>query len=85
MEKSSYFLNDLRNYNETFRKDVALDNIKSHQKVGFQSFSRKHIFGKTTGGGQTDIRALSRLKYTDLFNDLPKFAGIYCVFSTMCY
>ena len=32
---SSYLLNDLRNLNEIFRKDVRYDNIKSHKKPGF--------------------------------------------------
>ena len=33
---------------------MTYDNIKSHKKARFQSLSRKHIFGKTTGGGQID-------------------------------
>ena len=33
--KSSYFLSDLRNLNEIFRKDVPYDNTKSHKKPGF--------------------------------------------------
>ena len=28
-------LNDLSNFNEIFRKDVAYDNIESHKKQGF--------------------------------------------------
>ena len=28
-------LNDLRNFNEIFRKDVTYDNIKSHKKPVF--------------------------------------------------
>ena len=47
-------LNDLRNFKELFRKDVAYDKIKGHKKAGFHPLSRKHIFGKTTGGSQTD-------------------------------
>ena len=44
--KCSYLLNELRNFNETFRKDMTYDNIKSHKKV---------TFGKTKGwGGQID-------------------------------
>ena len=31
-EKSSHLLNDMRNSNEIFRKDVAQDKIKSHKK-----------------------------------------------------
>ena len=30
--KSSYFLNDMRNLNEIFRKDGTYDNIKGHKK-----------------------------------------------------
>ena len=41
----------MRNLYESFRKDVTYDNIKSHKKAGLHSFSRKHIFEKTTGGG----------------------------------
>ena len=48
--KSPYLLNDLRNFNEIFRKDVAYDNIKSPKKTRFHSLPRKHIFGKTTEG-----------------------------------
>ena len=44
--KSSYLLNDLRN----FRKIVAYDKIKSHKKAGFLPLSRKCNFRKTTGG-----------------------------------
>ena len=42
-------LNDLRNFNEIFWKDVPYDNIKSHKNQSF-TLSRKHIFGKTTRG-----------------------------------
>ena len=49
--KSSYLLNDLRYFTDIFRKDVAYDNIKSHKKLRFHSFPRKHIFGKTPGEG----------------------------------
>ena len=33
--KSSYLLNDLRNFNEILRKYVTYDNIKSHKKDTF--------------------------------------------------
>ena len=58
IRKSSYLLNDLSNYNDIFRKEVAYDNTKSHKKSGFHSFSRKHIFRKTTveGGGFSILR-----------------------------
>ena len=32
---ASNLLNDLRNLNEIFRKDVTYDNIKCHKKQGF--------------------------------------------------
>ena len=35
--KSSYLLNDLRNFNGIFRKDVTYDSIKNHKKGGFTS------------------------------------------------
>ena len=31
-KKSSYFPNELRSFNETFKKGVPYDNIKSHKK-----------------------------------------------------
>ena len=34
-EESSYLPNDLWNFNETFRKNVSYDSIKSHKKQGF--------------------------------------------------
>ena len=37
----SYLLNELRNFNETFRRDVTYDNIKSHEKPGVHPFSGK--------------------------------------------
>ena len=43
--KSSYFLNDLMNFNDIFRKDVAYDSIKSHKKTRFYALCRKHTFG----------------------------------------
>ena len=43
-----YLLNDLRNFNEIFREDVAYDNDKSHKKLGLHPLSRTYIFGKTT-------------------------------------
>ena len=48
-ENSSYLLNDLRNFNEIFRKDVTYDNIKGHKKTGFYPSFRRYFFRKTTG------------------------------------
>ena len=41
-------MNDLRNCDEIFRKDMACDNIKV-KETGFHSLFRKYIFGKTAG------------------------------------
>ena len=49
-KKSSYLLNDLRNFNETFRKYVSYDNIKCHKKAGLQPLSGKHIISVETTG-----------------------------------
>ena len=49
--KSLYLENDLRNFNEVFKKDVPYDIIKSHKKTGLYLLSRKYSFGKTTGVG----------------------------------
>ena len=35
LNKSSYPLNDLRNFNEIFRTNVTNDNITSHEKLRF--------------------------------------------------
>ena len=44
-KKSSYFLKDLRNFKTFLRRDVASDNIKSHQKEGFyRLFSVKKVY-----------------------------------------
>ena len=47
-------LNELGNFNEVFGKVVTYDNIKSYKKQGLHPFSRRCIFGKPTGGTQTD-------------------------------
>ena len=41
----------MRDVNETFRKDVTNNNIKSRKKAGLHLLSRKYIFGKSTGAG----------------------------------
>ena len=35
----------MRDFNEIFKKDVTYDNIKSHRKPRFYSYSEKHIIG----------------------------------------
>ena len=52
----------LRNFNETFSKDVTCNNIKNHKKSGSNPLFRRYIFRKTTvargwegnGEGQID-------------------------------
>ena len=37
-------MNDLRKFNEIFRKDVTYDNIKSHKKQGFTLSPQPGLF-----------------------------------------
>ena len=46
MEK---IFNDLRSFNEIFRKGATYDNVKSHKKAGPNPLSRRYTFQKTTG------------------------------------
>ena len=58
--KSSYLLNNFRNFNEVFRKDLTYDNIESPKKPGrHHPLSRRYIFGKITEG--TSPRAVQGL------------------------
>ena len=51
------------NFNEIFRKnDVTYDNIKSYKTAELRPLSRKHNFGKTTGGCQVDPPVFLKLK-----------------------
>ena len=45
--KSSNLPNDLRNFNEIFRKNMTYDNIKSHKKLG--SSLENTVLEKTHG------------------------------------
>ena len=47
-KKSSYFPKELSNFNETFKKGVPYDNIKSHKKTGLYPYSKKYSFGKAS-------------------------------------
>ena len=49
LRKSSYLLNDLRNFNEIFRKDVTYDNIKSHKKPVLHPLSRRFFLENYRG------------------------------------
>ena len=43
-------LNNSRDFNEIFRKDVTYDNVKSHRKQGF-TLSLEGVFFETPYGG----------------------------------
>ena len=61
-KKYWYLLTNLRNFNETVRKDVTYDNIKSHKKTGCYRISEEHIFGKTKReGGKLTSPSLFRV------------------------
>ena len=47
--ESSHHQKELGNFNEIFRKDVAYDSIKSHKKLGFQSFTLSHFWENHRG------------------------------------
>ena len=44
----SYFLNEMRNLNEIFKKDMTYDNIKSHKKSEFHLSSEDKFLKKKT-------------------------------------
>ena len=53
--EGAYLLNNLRNFNDIFRKDVAYDNIKSDKKLAFSPLSREVTFlKKPQQGGKID-------------------------------
>ena len=73
MKILNFPLNDLRNFNETFGKDVTFDNIEKHKKQGFTLFlSEKCILWKNQRVGQSNSPSLFRVK---IFNERcqPKF------------
>ena len=75
--ESSYLLNNLRNFNEIFRKNVNYDNIKSHKKSEFHPLFRRYIFGKTTGGVKlTPTPSLFRVEKIDIY-DLKNFHQVH--------
>ena len=49
------FNEELRNFNEIFRKDVNYDNFKSHKKAVLCLLSRRYVFWKTIGGGEINL------------------------------
>ena len=50
-EENPHLLNELRNFNEIFKKDVTYDNIKSHKKAqGFAIYLKNTFLEKTQEG-----------------------------------
>ena len=45
-KKSSYFLNELSSFNETFKKGVTYDEIKSHKKQDFTHTLKTKVLEK---------------------------------------
>ena len=67
--KGENLQNDMRNFNEIFRKYVVYDYIIKVTKKHSHTLSRKHIFGKTTGKGEDHI-------------DTPAFLGLIDIILT---
>ena len=63
---SSFFLKNLRNFNEIFRKDVTYGNIKIHKKSGLHLLSRRYIFGKATRGRASNWPTSSLLRVNEI-------------------
>ena len=68
------YLNDLRNFDDIFRKGVAYNNIKSHKKQSVtlsleNTFSEKQQAGRGGGGGdyQIDTPSLFRVNKDNFF------------------
>ena len=50
-EENPHLLNELRNFNKIFKKDVTYDNIKSHKKAqGFAIYLKKTFLEKPKEG-----------------------------------
>ena len=67
-ENLTKLLNDLKNFNEVFRKDVPYDNTKIHKKPAFHPLFRRHIFRKTTGGGRQVSKFMFKLPIITLLS-----------------
>ena len=48
--KCSHLLNDLRNFNKIFRKNVLYDNIKNHKGTALPSLEKKVLEKPKPGG-----------------------------------
>ena len=88
---SSYLMNDLRNFNEIFRKDVTYDNIK---KQAFTVSLEDTVWEKPYGGVNfTPLSSLFRVKQklniTGIYHYcIPIYYhknSIFCYISRKCY
>ena len=63
-----YLLNDLRNVNEIFRKDVNFDNIKSHIKPSLRSHEDTFFCNTRGARGQGSLKyyVFKALEHTSL-------------------
>lgn len=66
MRKSSFTLNNLRNFHETFRKNVIYEIPKSHKIAGRHLLSRKCIFEKE----EINDRRLTELLNTPMYTPI---------------
>ena len=66
--KYLYLPNDLRDFNEIFRKNVSYDNIKSHKKT-----KENAVLQKPQGECQIDPPPLAFLGLTLTRHDLSRF------------
>ena len=71
-KKSSWLLNELRIFNQIFRKGVTYDNIKNHKKPVFNPLFRRYIFRKTTA-----VLELKKLKYSEVMLNILEFSRVW--------
>ena len=68
----SNLLNDLRNFNELFRKDVTYNDIKSHKKPGFHPPFRRYLTPPSPSPQPFWVRNMVKQFLNDLFSDMLK-------------
>ena len=74
-KKFLYFLKELLNFNEIYRKSVTYDNIKIHPESVLHALPREYYFRKTTGRGI--FRVNKSVTDKDWFS-LFCFAELFC-------
>ena len=65
--ESSYLLDELKDFDEIYSKDVPYNDIISPKEPGPYPLSRKYSFGKTTGWGEGQIDPPSPSSLTQPF------------------